>query len=214
MRNLMISITAVALLAGAPALGKPDDKREDRREDRQDRREDRRDMQQSRERLQDERQDVRQAQRYGSRNDVAQEKFDVQRARQAYQQDARDWKKSQKRARQEQRADARYWQQGRSYNWNRPDPRYNGYYAENYYRAGNYRPYQLQAVDRIYRGNDNRYYCRRSDGTTGLIIGPVGGGVLGNAITLGGSQTLGSIIGGSLGAILGNSVGIGNVTCR
>ena len=217
MRNLMISITALALLAGAPALSKPDDKyedRQDRREDRKDRREDGRDMQQSRDRLQDERQDVREAQRFGNRNDVAQEKFDVQRARKAYQQDARDWKRSQKRARQEQRADARYWQQGRSYDWNRPDPRHNGYFAENYYRAGNYRPYQLQSDDRIFRGNDNRYYCRRGDGTTGLIIGAIGGGVLGNVIAPGGSKTLGSIIGGSLGAVLGNVIGRGDITCR
>ena len=29
----------------------------------------------------------------------------------------------------------------------------------------------LSANDRVYLGRDNRYYCRRSDGTTGLIIG-------------------------------------------
>lgn len=207
MRNLMIPITALALLVGAPALGQNNDRRDEVRQDR-------REAQQSRARLEDERQDVRQAQRYGNRNDVRQEQIDVKRARQAYQQDSRDWQRSQKRARQEQRADARYWQQGRNYSWNRPDPRYNGYYAENYYRAGNYRPRQMQAGDRIYRGNDNRYYCRRNDGTTGLIIGAIGGGVLGNVIAPGGSQTLGTIIGGSLGAILGNSIGGGNVTCR
>ena len=207
MRNLMISIAALALLAVAPAAARGD-------HDKHSRDTNRGDVVASGQRLQDQRQDVRDARRYGTRNDVRQEKFDVERARQAYQQDSRDWKNNQKRARQEQRASARDWQRGRNYGWNRPDPRYNGYYADNYYRSGNYRPYQLSAGDRIYRGNDNRYYCRRSDGTTGLIIGAIGGGVLGNTIAPGGSKTLGAIIGGSLGAILGNSIGSGNVTCR
>ena len=72
----------------------------------------------------------------------------------------------------------------------------------------------MNSNDRIYRGQDNRYYCRRNDGTTGLIIGAIGGGVLGNVIAPGGSKTLGSVLGGSLGAILGSSISRGNVTCR
>ena len=207
MRILMLPMAALALIVVAPAdaQGNHDKKgRGDKYED----------VEQSGERLQDERQDVRDAKSYGTRNDVREEKFDVKLARQAYQQDNRDWKNNKKRARQEQRDNARDWQRGQNYTWNRPDPRYNGYYADNYYRAGAYRPYQLQPDDRIYRGNDNRYYCRRGDGTTGLIIGAIGGGVLGNAIAPGGSKTLGSILGGTLGAILGNSIGSGNVTCR
>lgn len=116
--------------------------------------------------------------------------------------------------RYDRRDDARDWQRGRGYNYNRPDPRYNGYYADNYYRGGSYQTRRLGANDRIYRGQDNRYYCRRSDGTTGLIIGALGGGVLGNVIAPGGSKTLGSILGGGLGAILGSSIDRGNVTCR
>jgi hypothetical protein len=114
----------------------------------------------------------------------------------------------------DRRADARDWQRGRGYSYNRPDPRYNGYYADNYYRGGAYQPRRLNANDRVYRGQDNRYYCRRSDGTTGLIIGAIGGGVLGNVIAPGGSKTLGSILGGGLGAVLGSSIDKGNVTCR
>jgi len=203
----MIPIAALALLAFAPAAaqGKHDKKGGGAKNA---------DVAESAQRLQDERKDVREAKRYGTRNAVRQEKFDVELARQAYKQDNRDWKNNRKRARQEQRADARNWQRGQNYSWNRPDPRYNGYYADNYYRAGNYRPYQLQTVDRIYRGNDDRYYCRRTDGTTGLIIGAIGGGVLGNGIAPGGSDTLGAILGGPLRAILGNSIGSGNVTCR
>lgn len=108
----------------------------------------------------------------------------------------------------------RDWRRGdRGYGYGRPDPRYNGYYADNYYRGGGYGR-RLDVNDRIYRGRDNRYYCRRSDGTTGLIIGALGGGVLGNVIAPGGSKTLGSILGGGLGAVLGNSIDRGNVVCR
>jgi hypothetical protein len=36
--------------------------------------------------------------------------------------------------------------------------------------------------ERVYRGNDGRYYCKRNDGTTGLIAGALGGGVLGKSV--------------------------------
>lgn len=118
-------------------------------------------------------------------------------------------------ARHDNRPDGRDWKRGQRYSYNRPDPRHGGYYADNYYRGGsNYRARALSRNDRIYRGRDNRYYCRRNDGTTGLIIGAVGGGVLGNIIAPGGSKTLGSLLGGGVGAVIGNSIGRGNVTCR
>lgn len=137
-----------------------------------------------------------------------------QRELQRDRRDVREEQREYREARREYRQDARDWQRGRTYSYNRPDPRYNGYYADNYYRGGNYAPARLAAADRIYRGNDNRYYCRRRDGTTGLIVGALGGGVLGNVIAPGGSKTLGSIIGGGLGAVLGNSIDRNNVTCR
>jgi hypothetical protein len=115
----------------------------------------------------------------------------------------------------EYRNDARDWNRGRNYSYNRPDPRYGGYYADNYYRGGgNYRPLRLGSNDRIYRGRDNRYYCRRSDGTTGLIIGGLTGGVLGNAIAPGGSRTLGTLLGGGIGALLGQSIDRNSIVCR
>ncbi|MGE5722714.1 MAG: hypothetical protein ACM3YM_09650, partial [Sphingomonadales bacterium] len=68
-----------------------------------------------------------------------------------------------------------------SYDYNRPDPSYGGYYADRYYRDDRrYREHYLTPDERIYRGRDGRYYCRRSDGTTGLIVGGIAGGVLGN----------------------------------
>ncbi len=103
---------------------------------------------------------------------------------------------------------------GRNYDWNRPDPRYGGYDASRYYHPGNYRERRLSRNDRIYRGRDGRYYCRRSDGTTGLIVGGVLGGLLGNALSNGNSSTLGTLLGAGGGALLGQSVDRGNVRCR
>ncbi|MBO9715166.1 hypothetical protein [Sphingomonas sp.] len=104
----------------------------------------------------------------------------------------------------------------RSYDWNRPDPAYNGYYADRYYRRDTtrYREYRMGRGDRVYRGEDGRYYCRRSDGTTGLIVGALAGGVLGNIIAPGGSETLGTIIGAGAGAAIGASVDKGDARCE
>ena len=89
-----------------------------------------------------------------------------------------------------------------------PDDRYeNGYDPSRYYRDGsNYRERELAANDRVYRGSDGRYYCKRNDGTTGLIVGAAGGGVLGNVIDGGHSRTAGTLIGAAIGAIAGRSL--------
>ncbi len=103
----------------------------------------------------------------------------------------------------------------RSYDYDRPDPAYNGYYADRYYREGrNYRERQLSRNDRVYRGQDGRYYCRRSDGTTGLLVGAAAGGLLGAVIAPGGSGLLGGLIGAAAGGAIGNSVDKGEVRCR
>lgn len=102
-----------------------------------------------------------------------------------------------------------------NYDWNRPDPRYRGYYAERYYRGGNnYAPVRVTRQTRVYRGNDNRYYCRRSDGTTGLIVGAALGGVLGNQLDRGGSNLLGTLLGAGAGGLLGREIDRGGVSCR
>ncbi len=107
------------------------------------------------------------------------------------------------------------WRSYRNYDYNRPDPTYNGYDAARYYRDDRrYRERRLSRNDRIYRGRDGRYYCRRSDGTTGLIVGGLAGGVLGNVIAPGGSETIGTIIGAAAGAVIGREVERGNARCR
>lgn len=110
---------------------------------------------------------------------------------------------------------ASYDQYGR-YDYNNPDPRYNGYEANRYYKNDRrYRERQLRDSDRVYRGRDDKYYCRRSDGTTGLIIGGVAGGVLGNVIAPGGSETLGTVLGALGGAVAGRAIDRGEkVRCR
>ena len=97
------------------------------------------------------------------------------------------------------------------YRWygDRGDRRWDPY---DNYRNGNYRERRLTRNDRIYRGRDNRYYCRRNDGTTGLVVGAALGGILGGAI--GNGDLLGVILGGSGGALLGREIDRGNVRCR
>jgi hypothetical protein len=101
------------------------------------------------------------------------------------------------------------------YDYDRPDPRYGDYDAGRYYREPRRpRERQLGAADRVYRGQDGRYYCRRSDGSTGLIVGAVAGGVLGNVIAPGGSNTLGTILGAVAGGAAGRAIDRKNVRCR
>ncbi|CAN5424321.1 hypothetical protein BH10PSE14_BH10PSE14_41240 [soil metagenome] len=101
------------------------------------------------------------------------------------------------------------------YDYNHPDPSYNGYYADKYYRDGpRYRNRRLSQNDRVYVGQDGRYYCRRNDGTTGLIVGGIAGGVLGSIIAPGGSETLGALLGAAGGAVAGRAIDRNNVNCR
>lgn len=93
------------------------------------------------------------------------------------------------------------------YDWDRPDPTRGGYYADDYYRSDRrYRERRLSNNDRIYRGRNGQYYCRRSDGTTGLIVGGIAGGVLGNVIASGKSETLGTVLGAIGGAAVGTAI--------
>lgn len=67
---------------------------------------------------------------------------------------------------------------------------------------------------RDYWFDNGRYYCRRPDGTVGLVVGAVAGGTLGNILAGQGDKTLGSLIGGTLGAIVGKEIARGNARCR
>ena len=67
---------------------------------------------------------------------------------------------------------------------------------------------------RYWRGDDNRYYCRRSNGTTGLLIGGVAGALAGRAIDTHGSRTTGTILGAAAGALLGREIDRNRSTAR
>ncbi|MBD2841483.1 glycine zipper 2TM domain-containing protein [Erythrobacter rubeus] len=98
------------------------------------------------------------------------------------------------------------------------------YYDDDYYdrrrdriydRRGRYiEPRRIRRGDRVWRGRDGRYYCRRDNGTTGLIIGAAGGALLGRAIDTRGDRTVGTLLGGALGAVLGREIDRGGARCR
>lgn len=87
-----------------------------------------------------------------------------------------------------------------------PRPYYMGYardYGQPVYRN-----------TRIWRGNDDRYYCRKDDGTTGLLVGAGVGALIGHEVAgRGGDRTLGAIIGGAAGALLGRSIDRSSTRC-
>lgn len=59
---------------------------------------------------------------------------------------------------------------------------------------------------REWRGRDGRMYCRKSNGTTGLIVGGAAGALAGRAIDTRGDRTTGTLIGAAAGALIGKEV--------
>ena len=96
----------------------------------------------------------------------------------------------------------RYDYRGGDYRYD--DRRYSqsGYYGEPVYRD-----------TRVWRGNDGRTYCRKKDGTTGLIIGGAAGALLGREVDGGRNRTLGTVLGAAAGALIGKEVAQGS-RCR
>ncbi len=80
---------------------------------------------------------------------------------------------------------------------------YNRYYD----RDGNY-------SGPTWRGNDGRMYCRKRDGTTGLVVGAVAGALVGRAIDGGRNRATGTIVGGVAGALVGREVERSSSRCQ
>lgn len=59
---------------------------------------------------------------------------------------------------------------------------------------------------REWRGRDGRVYCRKSNGTTGLVVGGVAGALVGRTIDTGGDRTIGTLGGAALGALAGRAI--------
>ncbi|NCP12560.1 MAG: glycine zipper 2TM domain-containing protein [Sphingomonadales bacterium] len=73
---------------------------------------------------------------------------------------------------------------------------------------------RLSRNDRVWRGDDGRYHCKRDNGTTGLVIGAVGGALLGRTVDTRGDRTVGTVLGGLAGGLLGREVDRGDARCR
>jgi uncharacterized protein YcfJ len=67
-------------------------------------------------------------------------------------------------------------------------------------------PAEAKRVYKEWTGKDGRRYCRRTDGTAGLIVGGVGGALVGRTIDTRGDRTLGTIGGAALGALAGREI--------
>lgn len=59
---------------------------------------------------------------------------------------------------------------------------------------------------KTWRGSDGRTYCRKSSGTTGLLVGGAAGALAGREIAGRGSRTTGTVLGAAMGALLGRHV--------
>ncbi len=81
-------------------------------------------------------------------------------------------------------------------------------------RGRYYEPRRITYRDHVWRGRDGRYYCRRDNGTTGLIIGAGVGALAGHEIAGRGDRTLGAIVGGVAGGLLGRAIDRGDLKCR
>jgi len=98
--------------------------------------------------------------------------------------------------------------------YGRGDNDYRGYDRQDYrgYDRGYYGDVAYRGQS--WRGNDGRYYCRRNDGTTGLLVGGVAGALIGRGIAGNGDRTLGALLGAAGGALLGKSIDQSNARCR
>jgi hypothetical protein len=77
-----------------------------------------------------------------------------------------------------------------------------------------YEPRRISRSDRMWRGKDGKYYCRRSNGTTGLVIGAGLGALTGSKLAGSGDKTIGAILGGAAGALIGREIDRGRLQCR
>lgn len=83
--------------------------------------------------------------------------------------------------------------------------------------SAGYKPdisYQNRENFRSWRGKDGRMYCRRKNGTTGLVVGAAVGALAGRAVDTRGDRATGTIIGAAGGALLGREIDKGKRRCR
>lgn len=81
-------------------------------------------------------------------------------------------------------------------------------------RHRHYADQRVHRDTRVWRGDDGRYYCKRDNGTTGLLIGGAVGGLAGHEIAGNGDKLLGTIIGAGAGALIGREIDRDKYRCR
>lgn len=77
-----------------------------------------------------------------------------------------------------------------------------------------YEPRRITRDSYIWRGRDGKYYCKRDNGTTGLIIGAGVGALAGHELAGRGDKTLGVLLGAAAGGVLGRAIDRGDLKCR
>lgn len=75
-------------------------------------------------------------------------------------------------------------------------------------------PRRITRDSYIWRGKDGKYYCKRDNGTTGLIIGAGVGALAGHELAGRGDKTLGALLGAAVGGVLGRAIDRGDLQCR
>ncbi|MBD3730289.1 MAG: glycine zipper 2TM domain-containing protein [Sphingomonadales bacterium] len=115
-------------------------------------------------------------------------------------------------------ADPPYWApaHGKRAKEHRYDRREDRRYDRRVYDArGRYvTPRRITRSSYVWRGNDGHYYCRRDNGTTGLVIGAGVGALAGHELAGRGDKTLGVVLGAALGGLLGREIDRGGMQCR
>jgi hypothetical protein len=67
---------------------------------------------------------------------------------------------------------------------------------------------------KMWQDSEGRWRCKRSDGTTGLIVGAAGGALVGRAVDTHSERATGTILGAAAGALLGRSFERSRTRCR
>jgi hypothetical protein len=67
---------------------------------------------------------------------------------------------------------------------------------------------------KVWKDSHGRWRCKRSNGTTGLLVGAAGGALVGRAIDTHGERATGTILGAAAGALIGRSIDRSRVRCR
>lgn len=83
----------------------------------------------------------------------------------------------------------------------------------NNYSRSSYRGDRVNRNTRVWRDN-GRYYCKKENGTTGLLVGGAVGALAGHEIAGRNDRTLGALIGAAGGALLGRAVDLSDSKCR